>query len=247
MSTEQPQPVPPPRPRFGRLVVLGTQFVAGSATMLACISLSNALDGRLRDRAIWGVLVMAVGAAGPLVAVATLFRSRRIVEHVEGHRWGAVALFPGSFVALWVLVFLGYAILGDGPQTPIVPNTPKFVVRFSPEGDVGFATVGEFGSAFEGRGESRSNGVLTGDISVVYRVPADVAREGVVAFEGGLKPPSADRAELHGTLVLKVKVRLRIEGLSDAALTIDDQPRAAPLTLEPGRYRIVIRGTPRRE
>src|SRR4051812_24137248 len=110
MSTEQPQPVQPPRTRFGALVVLGTQFVAGSATILAVLSLNNALEGSLRDRAIWGVLVIAVGAAGPLVAIATLVRSRRIVEHVEGHRWGAVALFPGSFVVLWVLCVLGYAI-----------------------------------------------------------------------------------------------------------------------------------------
>jgi hypothetical protein len=247
MSLEQPLPVQPPRTRFGALVVLGTLIVATLATVLAGMSLSNALDGRLRDRAVWGVLVMAVGAAGPLVAVATLVRSRRIVEQVEGRRWGAVALFPGSFVALWVLVFLGYAVLGDGPQTPIIPNTPKFVVRFSPEGDVGFATFGEFGSAFEGRGESRANGVLTGDISVEYRVHPDASGESPVAFEGALKPPSADRAELHGTLVLKVKVRMRIEGLDNAALTIDDQPREFPLTLEPGRYRIVIRGTPRKD
>jgi hypothetical protein len=247
MSPEQPPPVQPPRTRFGALVVLGTLFVAVLATVLAGISLNNALDGRLRDRAIWGVLVMAVGAAGPLVAVAALVRRRRIVEQVEGRRWGAVACFPGSFVALWVFCVLGYGIRGEGPQTPIIPHTPKLVVRFSPEGDVGFATVGEFGSAFEGRGESRTNGVLTGDISVVYRVPGDVTREGAVEFEGGLKPPSADRAELHGTLVLSAKVRMRIEGLDNAALTIDDQPREFPLTLEPGRYRIVIRGTPKRE
>ena len=247
MSTEQPQPAQPPRTRFGALVVLGTLFVAVLATVLAGLSLSNALDGRPRDRAIWGVLVTAVGAVGPLVAVVALVRWRRTVKQVEERRWGAVALFPGLFVALWALCVLAYATLGDGPQTPIVPNTPKLVVRFSPDGDVGFTTTGEYGSAFQGRGESRANGALTGDISVEYRVPADVARESAVAFEGALKPPSADRAELHGTLVLRVKVRMRIEGLSDAALTIDDQPREAPVTLEPGRYRIVIRGVPKRE
>src|SRR5262245_33736732 len=217
MSTEQPPPVRPPRTRFGALVVLGTLFVAVLATVFAVTALRNALDGRLRDRAIWGVLLMAVGAAGPLVAVAALVRWRRIAQQVEEHRWGAVALFPGSFVVLWVLCFLGYAILGDGPQTPLISHTPQFVVRFSPDGEVSFATVGEFGIASESRGENRMNGALDRDISLEYRVEPGASGESPVEFVGGLKPPSAARAELHGTLVLRVTLRMHIEGLSDAA------------------------------
>ena len=248
MTTEQVQTQPAPtRTRFGGLVVLGALGAAVLATIIAGMALDNALDGRLRDRAIWGVLLMAVGALGPIVVILVLVRRHSIIRAVEDRRWGAVAICPGSFVVVWVLVFLGYAVAGDVPRTAIIPHTPKFVVRFYPDGGAGFVTIGESGGSQENRSERRTNGVLDGDILFAYRVHPEASGESAVVFEGSIKPPSADGAELHGTLVLKVKVRMRVEGLADAKLTIDDQPRAFPVDLEPGSYRIVIRGTPRRE
>src|SRR5262245_12947786 len=150
MTTEQPQaPAVPPRTRFGALVVLGALGAAVLATVFAGVVLSNALDGRLRDRAIWGVLLMAVGALGPIVAVLVLVRGRSIVRQVEDRRWGAVAVFPGSFVVVWLAVFLGYAVVGDVPRTALIPHTPKFVVQFYPDGRAGFVTISEFGGSQE--------------------------------------------------------------------------------------------------
>jgi hypothetical protein len=248
MTTEQQLQPAPNRSWFGVLVGLGALGVTVLATVVAGISLDNALSyGRLRDRTIWGILLMAVGAVAPVVAVFVLVRCRRIVQRVVERRWGAVALFPGSFVALWGLVVLGYAVLEDVWQTPIIPYTPKFVVQFGPDGNAGFVTIGNFGGGSEGRSESFANGVHDRDITFEYRVHPDASGKSAVTFEGGLKPPGAVRAELYGTLVLQVKVRMRVEGLSGAALTINDQPREFPVDLEPGTYRIRIEGTPHRE
>ena len=247
MTTEpQAQPVPA-RTRFGGLVVLGALGAAVLATVFAGLVLDNALGGRLRDRTAWGVLLMVIGFVGPVVAVLVLVRRHHIVRAVEDRRWGAVALFPGSFVALWLLAFLGYGTLGATARTAIIPHTPKFVVQFYPDGRAGFTTIGEYTGSQESRSERRTNGVLDGETTFAYRVTPNASGESAVAFEGGTRPLNGDRAELHGTLVLKVKVRMQIEGLSDAALTIDDQPHAFPTDLEPGSYRIAISGTPRRE
>ena len=247
MTTEpQAQPTPA-RTRFGGLVVLGALGASVLATVIAGLVLDNALDGRLRDRAIWGVLLMAFGVIGPVAAVLVLARRRSTVGRVEDRRWGAVALFPGSFVVLWLLAFLGYGILGGAARTALIPHTPKFVIQFYPDERVSFTTIGEFSGGQERRGERYAHGVLDGDITFAYRVRPDASGETAVVFEVGIKPPTGDRAEVHGTLVLKVKVRMRVEGLSEAKLTIDDRPREFPTDLEPGSYRVVIRGTPRRE
>ena len=248
MTTERPHAPPaPPRTRFGALVVFGALGAAVLATVFAGLVLDNALDGRLRDRAIWGVLLMAVGFLGPVVAVLVVVRRRQIVRAVEARRWGAVALFPGSFVVVWLLVFLGYGNLGGSARTPIVPYTPKFVVQFYPDGRAGFTTLGEFGGGRENRGESYTHDVGGGEITFAYRVAPSASGESVVAFTGTIAPPAADRTEVRGALVLGAKVRVQIEGSSDAVLTIDDRPRALPAELGPGTYRIAIRGTPARE
>jgi hypothetical protein len=246
--TEQPpQPVRPPGSRLGVLVVLGSLTVAILAAVFAGVALDNALGGRLRDRAIWGVILMAAGVLGAVVAVLILVRRHSIIQNVRNRRWGAVAVFPGSFVALWIAAFLGYGIVGPVPRTAIIPFTPKFVVQAYPNGRVGFTTIGEFGGSFENRGERRTDGVIDGDIQFAYRVDPNVLNESAVTFEGTIKPSNPDRAEVRGTLVLKAKVRMRIEGMSDAKLTINDEPREAPVDLEPGTYRIAIQGTPRKE
>lgn len=248
IATEQPpQPVRSPGSWLGALIVLGALAVAILAAVVAGVSLDNALGGRLRDRAIWGVVLMASGVLGAVVAVLILVRRHSIIRNVRDRRWGAVAVFPGSFVALWIAAFLCYGIVGSVPRTPIIPFTPKFVVRAYPDGRVGFTTIGEFGGSFENRGERRTDGVIDGDIQFAYRVDPNVLNESAITFEGTIKPPAPDRAEVRGTLVLKAKVRMRIEGLSDEKLTIDDQPRGAPVDLEPGTYRIAIHGVPSKE
>lgn len=243
MTTEQV--AQSPRSRLGALVVLGALTVAVTAAVVAGVVLDNALGGRIRDRAIWGVLMMAVGAAGPVVALLVLVRRRHTFRQVADGRWGAVALFPGSFVALWVLVALGYGVLYDRLATPLIPYTPTFVVAFGEGGRPSFNTLGDFRGSGQTGNELRVDGKLVGDRSFEYWVSPDVADEHPVRFEGTVTPPGGEGVELHGVLVLTRKVRMRVEGLSDAALTIDDQPRESPVELEPGSYRIAIKGRPR--
>ena len=144
-------------------------------------------------------------------------------------------------MALWVLVALGYGTQSSR-STPIIPHTPTFVVNFGEGGRPSFNTLGDFPSSWQTGNELRVDGKLVGDRSFEYWVSPDMADEHPVRFEGTVTPPDGGRVELHGVLVLTRKVRMRVEGLSDAALTIDDRPRESPAELEPGSYRIAIKG-----
>jgi hypothetical protein len=44
--------------------------------------------------------------------------------------------------------------------------------------------------------------------------------------------------------VLAERVRVRVDGLVEPVLVIDDQPGESPVLLEPGTYRLVVRGLP---
>ncbi len=238
MSSEfELEPPEPPRSRLGCLIVLGALGVAVMAAVLAGVVLDNALGGRVRDRAIWGVLLMALGAAAPVVAVVALVRRRQIGAEVRERHWGAVAFFPGSFVVAWVGAVLGYGILGSESNEPIISHTPSFIITFGPDGNVSFNQAG----AFSGSSETR------GGAEFEYRAHAG-ARGIAIAFEGTIDPPDVSRTvEVRATLVLSTKTRVRVVGLSGGTLTIDDRPREYPVDLEAGRYQIVIRGTPRGE
>jgi len=229
---------------LGLLVIFGTLVVAILGAVFAVLVWLNAFDGRPRDRTIWGIFVMALGPIGVVVAVVLLVRRRRITQQIEEQQWMAVAIFPGSFLILWLLAILAYATVSE-TAAPIISHTPTFVVRFDPTGRPGFNTEGVFGSSDEQRSERFSNDAAVGTVSVKYRTKSAEATENAVAFEGAIKQAGGNRVELRGELVLTQKVRMRVEGLQNATLTINDEPRESPVTLEPGQYRIVIQGNSR--
>lgn len=219
-------------PRLGTVVLIATIAVAALGLTVAVIQLDNALDGRVRDRTPLGVALMAIGFLGPAVALAAL--SRRHALRQKGlQQWGSLTLFPGFFLILWVTVFVVYWASGTVGQ-PIIPHTPTFSVRINAEGRPHFHALDGF-----------REGQWSGDSSFDFRIsppggsglPANVLTGTVTRVEG-------NRIEMRGELVLVEKVRLRVDGLAEGVLVIDDQPRVSPVLLEPGTYRVVVRGLP---
>jgi hypothetical protein len=245
MTAESAQVTEPRRSWLGVAIILATLAVAVLATVVGVIVLDNALGGRIRDRTVWGVVVMVVGAAGPIVALLVVVGRRHILRQSARRQWVGLALFPGSFVALWVFAFLAYGTLNDRSTTPIIPHTTKFIVRFDRAGQPSFVVEGDIRGSEERRGELRVDGKPVGDISFDYRVLPEADGKTPVAIEGAVKPPAERRLELRGVLILEQKVRMRVEGLKDATLTINDQQREFPVDLEPGRYQVVIHGESR--
>ena len=240
-------PNPSPQPnggsglRLGTVVLIATIAIAALGLTVAVIVLDNALDGRIRDRTIFGVALMVIGFLGPIMAVVAL-RRRRSLRQMGLHQWGSLVLFPGSFLVLWPIAFLMYAVLGPVGK-PIISYTPTFIVSFNPEGRPQCNAQGSFGGSEQiGPGEVRADGVLVnGSFDFYYRVFPDESGIRAVTLTGEIECAEGKRVELRGELLLAEKFWFRIEGPAGAVLVIDDQPRVAPILLEAGTHRVVVR------
>src|SRR5262245_57427594 len=191
-----PQPRVEPRPRLGTVVLVATLVVAAVGMTVSVVQLDNALDGRPRDRTVLGVVLMTLGFLGPVVALIALARWRTL--RLMGLRqWWSLALFPGSFLILWVIGAVVYAV-SDPMGRLIIPHTPTLTVRFDPEGRPQFHPRGGFG--FRGYeqhiNENRANGVLVGDIPFDFRVHPDESGVRAVTFTGTVTRTEGKRVEL---------------------------------------------------
>jgi len=229
---------------LGTIALFATIAVAGLGLVLSAMMLDNALYGRVRDRTLFGVVLMAVGFLGPVVALVALSR-RRTLRQLGYRQWGALALFPGSFLVVWAIAFLVYAI-ADPVGKPIIPHTPTFIIRFDAEGRPQFHVRGWFSGGHEsGPAELRVNGVLvSGSYDFDFHVFPDKPGIRALTFTGEIKCAAGKRVELRGELVLAEKFWLRVEKPVGAVLLIDDQPRESPILLEAGNYRVAVRGLP---
>jgi amino acid transporter len=231
------------RPGLGTVVLLTTVLVAGLALTLAVMLVGDAMDGRVRARTAVAVFAMAVGFLAPVVAAMVLRRWRSFRRHGPGH-WWRPGLLAGAFVAVWVVAVVTFAVIADPPPRPIIPFTPTFTIQFSPEGRPQFRVRGDFGGSEEQHGEQRSNGILVGDRPCAFRVHPN--RDGVRAidFSGVASLPGATGLELRGELTLAERAWFRVERLAGATLLVNDEVRDSPVLLEPGTYRVTIRGAP---
>ena len=120
---------------------------------------------------------------------------------------------------------------------PIIPHTPTFSIRIDAEGRPQLHALDGF------RG-----GQWGGDRLFHSRIEPP-AGSGLPqnTFTGAGTRIDGKRIEARGDLVLVEKVKLRVDGLAEGVLVIDDQTRESPALLEAGSYRVVIRGIPSNE
>jgi hypothetical protein len=242
MTKDPPQASARPGPRLGSVVLVVTVLVAAVGLAVAVVQLGNALDGRVRDRTPLGVALMVIGFLGPVVALIAI-RRWKTLSQAGLRQWPSLGLFPGTFLVLWMTAALAYWVLGTVGR-PILPHTPTLTIQIDAEGRPQFHAQGEFTGYEQGGGESRADGKLVGDRSFTFRTHPDESGVQAITFAGTVTWAEGKTIELRGELVLTQTVRVRLDGLAQAVLMIDDQPRESPVVLEAGTYRIVVRGRP---
>jgi len=185
---------------------------------------------------------MVIGFLGPAVALIAV-RRRHALCRTGFRQWPALVLFPGSFLMLWMTAAAAYWALGTVGR-PILPHTPTLTVKFDAEGRPQFHAQGAFTGHEQGGGERRSNGELVGDILFTFRTHPDESGVRTITFAGAMTRAAGKGIELRGDLLLAERVRLRVDGLVKSVLVIDDQSGESSVLLEPGTYRVVVRGLP---
>lgn len=213
--------------------------IAGVA--FAGLSLVDIVEGNIAARTIWGVLALAAGALTLLVPfVIALGRGRFLAQTPSRQRRLAIAL-PIACIAVIGALFLG----SQFSSTVVIPYTPTLQIHCLPDGNVemvlqhGAREMG--GASSSGRSSERRP-----DDEFHFTAWGAGARgenrKTLVSLTGRAKQPADNGIAITAELDLAEKVRLQIEGLAKASVTIDDRTSPPPVELAAGRHALVITG-----
>lgn len=244
MTTIIPEAGPTPQKGlwFDIAVILFTIAFTGLVTFISGFVIENALDGRVRDRSIWGILLIGLSIPSWLVLLFVIRRRASYSGPVPARRWLNFAKLPGVFVGVWLLVFLGYAEVATSNFRPLIPHTPVLAIRFTDQLSPSISTRGDFDTTEGGASESRFNGAITGTIPFRFRATSTSMEPKRIVIKGEVLDPNSKRRETHLELVLEQRARVQIEGLNDMLITIDGKPSNANSELAAGTYKVVIAG-----